>query len=45
MAIESLAALTEAGKHEDLFDVIVRSDCVDRGVTNSPTRLSYYYYG
>ncbi|MGN0991937.1 MAG: L-serine ammonia-lyase, iron-sulfur-dependent, subunit alpha [Candidatus Ventricola sp.] len=33
MAIESLAALTEAGKHEDLFDVIVRSDCVDRGVT------------
>ena len=33
MAIESLAALTEAGKHEDLFDVIVRSDCVERGVT------------
>ena len=33
VAIESLAALTEAGKHEDLFDVIVRSDCVERGVT------------
>ena len=33
MAIESLAALAEAGKHEDLFDVIVRSDCVERGVT------------
>ena len=33
MAIESLAALAEAGKREDLFDVIVRSDCVDRGVT------------
>ena len=33
MAIESLAALMEAGKREDLFDVIVRSDCVDRGVT------------
>ena len=33
MAIESLAALAEAGKCEDLFDVIVRSDCVERGVT------------
>ena len=33
MAIESLAALTEAGKHEDLFDVIVRSDCVERGAS------------
>ncbi|MBQ7885876.1 MAG: L-serine ammonia-lyase, iron-sulfur-dependent, subunit alpha [Clostridia bacterium] len=33
MAIESLAALEAAGKHEDLFDAIVKSDCVDRGVT------------
>lgn len=23
----------QAGEHEDLFDVLVRSDCVDRGVT------------
>ena len=33
MAIESLSALMEAGKKENLFDVIVKSDCVDRGVT------------
>ena len=33
MAMESLAALEAAGQHEDLFDVIVKSDCVDRGVT------------
>ena len=33
MAIESLAALMDSGRHEDLFDVIVRSDCVERGVT------------
>jgi len=33
MAIESLSALMEAGRREDLFDVIVKSDCVDRGVT------------
>ena len=33
MAIESLAALEEAGRKEDLFDAIVKSDCVDRGVT------------
>jgi len=33
MAIESLARLMEAGKREDLFDVIVKSDCVERGVT------------
>ena len=33
MAIESLSALMEAGRNEDLFDVIVRSDCVERGVT------------
>ena len=33
MGIESLSALMEAGRNEDLFDVIVRSDCVERGVT------------
>ncbi|MBQ4265017.1 MAG: L-serine ammonia-lyase, iron-sulfur-dependent, subunit alpha [Clostridia bacterium] len=33
MAIESLAALEKAGRHEDLFDVVLKSDCVDRGVT------------
>ena len=33
MAIETLALLEEAGRHEDLFNVIVRSDCVERGVT------------
>ena len=33
MAIESLAALEMAGRQEDLFDAIVKSDCVDRGVT------------
>jgi len=33
MAIESLSALMEAGRNEDLFDVIVRNDCVERGVT------------
>ena len=33
MAIETLAALEAAGRHEDLFDAIVKSDCVDRGVT------------
>ena len=33
MAIESLAALEAAGRNEDLFDAIVKSDCVDRGVT------------
>ena len=33
MAIESLSELMEAGKKEDLFDIIVRSDCVERGVT------------
>ena len=33
MAIESLAHLMEEGKKEDLFDIIVRSDCVERGVT------------
>ena len=33
MAIESLAMLEAAGKDGDLFDAIVKSDCVDRGVT------------
>jgi len=33
MAIETLASLMEAGRREDLFDVIVRHDCVERGVT------------
>ena len=33
MTIESLAMLEAAGKDGDLFDAIVRSDCVDRGVT------------
>ena len=33
MAIESLAALEAAGQHDDLFDAIVKSDCVERGVT------------
>ena len=33
MAIETLAALEAVGRNEDLFDVIVKSDCVDRGVT------------
>jgi len=33
MGIESLASLMEMGQREDIFDIIVRSDCVDRGVT------------
>ena len=33
MAFLSLQALMDAGMKEDLFDVLVRSDCVDRGVT------------
>ena len=32
MAIESLAFLMEAGKQQDLFDVILSSDCIERGV-------------
>jgi len=31
MAIESLSALMIAGKNRDLFDVIIDSDCIDRG--------------
>ena len=33
MAIDSLAFLMEAGKYQDLYDVIQYSDCVERGVT------------
>ena len=33
MAIESLRALMEASENRDICDVIIRSDCVDRGVT------------
>lgn len=33
MAIESLCALMEAGENQDLCDIIIHSDCVDRGVT------------
>ena len=33
MAIESLAFLMEVGKYQDLFDVILYSDCIERGVT------------
>ena len=33
LAIESLRALMEAGENQDLCDIIIHSDCVDRGVT------------
>ena len=33
MAIESLRALMEAGENQDLCDIVIHSDCVDRGVT------------
>ena len=33
MAIHSLQALMDAGAKEDLFDVLLGEDCVDRGVT------------
>ena len=33
MAIESLDALMRAGESRDLFDIIIESDCIDRGVT------------
>ena len=35
MAIESLRALMEAGENQDLCDIIIHSDCVDRGVTQA----------
>ena len=34
MPIETLAALMEAGKTRDLFDVVLQSDCQERGATN-----------
>ena len=33
MAIESLRVLMEASENQDLCDIIIHSDCVDRGVT------------
>ena len=33
MAIESLQALVTASENRDICDVIIESDCVDRGVT------------
>ena len=33
MAIESLRALMEASENQDLCDIVIHSDCVDRGVT------------
>ena len=33
MAIESLRALMEARENQDLCDIVIHSDCVDRGVT------------
>ena len=35
MAIESLQALVQAGENRDISDVIIESDCVDRGVTKA----------
>ena len=35
MAIESLQALVTASKNRDICDVIIESDCVDRGVTQA----------
>ena len=35
MAIESLRALMEAGENQDLCDIVIHSDCVDRGVTQA----------
>ena len=33
MAIESLRALMEASENQDICDIVIHSDCVDRGVT------------
>lgn len=33
MPIESLSALMRAGESRDLFDIIIDSDCIDRGAT------------
>ena len=35
MAIESLQALAQASENRDISDVIIESDCVDRGVTKA----------
>lgn len=35
MAIESLQALVTASENRDICDVIIESDCVDRGVTQA----------
>lgn len=35
MAIESLQALVTASENRDICDVIIKSDCVDRGVTQA----------
>ena len=35
MAIESLQALVQASENRDISDVIIESDCVDRGVTKA----------
>ena len=46
MGIESLAFLMEAGKYQDLYDVILYSDCVERGVTKEQSfekMLSLYH--
>ena len=33
MPIESLSALMRAGESRDLFDIVIDSDCIDRGAT------------
>lgn len=33
MAIESLKSLMEAGKNQDIFEVVLKSDCIDRGAS------------
>ena len=45
MAIESLSYLMQSGRECDLFDVIVRSDCIDRGTTREESieRMSALY--
>ena len=45
MAIESLAALEAAGKKRDLVDVIIESDCRERGATreDSISRMRVLY--
>ena len=38
MAIESLAFLMENGKYQDLYEVVLYSDCLDRGVSREQSR-------